>query len=1050
MIYFQGGVVLLLLGSLHSVNSEIEKSPVPLCGIEWSCITTDTCMGGLSSMDLTTFSTQLITGDCKMIMKIRAYSAKKYRVSLESRDPNVNKLVVNKENTVLFSCEEGLQPKYKGAHQKSINHTEKPKLLMCEFIAEEKDEQTIVRSDEQTNIAIFANDVQVAKGKEFDLYSKIKRDSYCNPEKIAYDPAIERLIIGLTDLSCLPPYYIETRLKDNAGKLEPKHIKTTSIDCVKTGDTYEYVIMRENNKMEFTETLGRCAARSCTLCDWTPEVEGIDFTIFEESDGCKKLKCKTGKLNGDSMGVATCKMTGDKSAWDLNGKTIEKDDKVTCDTKLECRSPVPFSCPNDETAILDSKNVAISCDYNTGNWTYYQEGTVVTNPDPAKLSCLSKESKGSNDTGSQTKSASGTTIGVIVGGILILIALIAGIAIYLNRRRNAQNNNIGKTTKSQEPFSIQPTSKSKKSKKEPNICMGVDMSTVPTPSVPPVSPEPYKRPPPPQQVMLNAADIPSNATTGTDGIKRKKVTPDGGTNKGGDTTGAETGPFNIDETAINKKGFRRVCLTIVSIRHLFTCHVDRSMLLLFLLALIGTVNAVCPTGYQQINGGDCFKLYTTTQNYDNAEAECVKDGAHLASVHSLNEQNALMAIMGMTTPLIGMKCMDAVAAHCTWADGSIVDFSKFPGGAPLLAYGNCVHLASTDTNWYSWNCAAVITGFLCRVPLNAPPVAECTNGYVAYNGGCAALKTTSRVQSDAEASCALEGGHLASIHTEADNTFYAQLGTNAGLTNNIYVGLAWNTAANNYKWTDDSTYNFKKFANQFPNTVFGECVYSPNFPVSIPAGQTCEWVLATAVGTKVSMQFPIFNTDAGTTLSLYNGLDDTTPTNRLSGNAINPLTAYESTTNVMKMIFTPSAAPTGTGFQANFIPTGGVIPDPQPTFDPITQCPQQQYTADTYVYSPNWPEPYPPMSDCLYYIHSRDGKKMSIEFGYVDTEQCCDIVVVYDAPDNKDESKIIAYISGQSAVTPKTYYSTGTTLTLQFFSDSNNQGEGWIATVRNL
>lgn len=33
------------------------------------------------------------------------------------------------------------------------------------------------------------------------------------------------------------------------------------------------------------------------------------------------------------------------------------------------------------------------------------------------------------------------------------------------------------------------------------------------------------------RVMLNAADIPSNATTGTDGIKRKKVTPDGGTNK---------------------------------------------------------------------------------------------------------------------------------------------------------------------------------------------------------------------------------------------------------------------------------------------------------------------------------------------------------------------------------------------------------------------------------------------------------------------------------------------------------------------------------------
>lgn len=45
-----------------------------------------------------------------------------------------------------------------------------------------------------------------------------------------------------------------------------------------------------------------------------------------------------------------------------------------------------------------------------------------------------------------------------------------------------------------------------------------------------------------------------------------------------------------------------------------------------------------------------------------------------------------MAIMGMTTPLIGMKCMDAVAAHCTWADGSIVDFSKFPGGIIALSF----------------------------------------------------------------------------------------------------------------------------------------------------------------------------------------------------------------------------------------------------------------------------------------------------------------------------------------------------------------------------
>ncbi|GMR58719.1 hypothetical protein PMAYCL1PPCAC_28914 [Pristionchus mayeri] len=523
------------------------------------------------------------------------------------------------------------------------------------------------------------------------------------------------------------------------------------------------------------------------------------------------------------------------------------------------------------------------------------------------------------------------------------------------------------------------------------------------------------------------------------------------------------------------------------------------MLLLLLFSLLGVSSAVCPPGYQQINGGDCFKLYTTQQTYDNAETQCVQDGGHLASVHSPNEQNGLTAIMGATTPLIGMRCTDGTASHCTWSDGSAVDYSNFPGTGPIIAYGSCVHLASNDNSWYSWNCAAPISGFLCRVSLNAP-VTTCTGGYVAYNGGCAALKTTVRTQSDAEAACSLDGGHLASIHSDTDNTFYSQLASNAGLTSTIYIGLAWNTAGNSYKWTDDTQYDYKKFANQFPNTVFGECVqmmlstefgslgqwtnipcstpmayvcwkasgetpakapaqcpgiqffydqgtvYSPNFPLSIPTGQTCEYVLATAVGTKVSVTFPIFSTDAGSVLSLYDGLDDVIPKTKLSGNAINPQQTYESATNVMKMIFTPSATPTGQGWQADFVSTGGIVTD-EPTFDP-SMCPEQQYTADTYVMSPNWPESYPPLSDCLYYIHSKDNRKMSIEFGYMDTEQCCDYVIVYDGPNNK--SPVLATVSGQSDVDVKQYFSTGTTLTLEFFSDSNNEGHGWIATIRNI
>ncbi|GMS79718.1 hypothetical protein PENTCL1PPCAC_1894, partial [Pristionchus entomophagus] len=532
------------------------------------------------------------------------------------------------------------------------------------------------------------------------------------------------------------------------------------------------------------------------------------------------------------------------------------------------------------------------------------------------------------------------------------------------------------------------------------------------------------------------------------------------------------------------------------------------LFLLLLLSLVGTSVAVCPAGYQQMNGGDCFKLYSTQLSFDNAEAKCVEDGGHLASVHSANEQTALTAIMGQTTPLIGMKCTDAVTAHCTWSDGTNVDYSMFPApGTPNPVFGQCVHLDSADTFWYPWNCASPIGSFLCRIPFNAP-VTTCTGDYVAYNGGCAALKKTIRTQSDAEAVCALDGGHLASIHTEADNSFYSTLASNQGLTNNIYIGLAWNTAGNKYKWSDDSDVTFTKWANQFPNTVFGECVqmmlstefgtlgqwtnipcstqmayvcwkpsgttpikadpvcpgiqffydkgtiYSPNFPVSIPSGQTCEYVMATAVGTKVSVSFPVFVSDANTKLSLYNGLDDVTPKTTLSG-TVNPELSFESTTNVMKMVFTASAVTTGQGWQADFIATGVPGTDPVtdvPPFDPTKQCPQQDYYADinfgTYVYSPNWPSPYPPLSDCLYHIHSKDGHKLNIQFGYVDTEQCCDVIVVYDGPDNK--SPILGRVSGQNDATVKQFYSTGTTITLEFFSDSNNEGNGWIATVFDI
>ncbi|KAF8358283.1 hypothetical protein PRIPAC_93278 [Pristionchus pacificus] len=276
-------------------------------------------------------------------------------------------------------------------------------------------------------------------------------------------------------------------------------------------------------------------------------------------------------------------------------------------------------------------------------------------------------------------------------------------------------------------------------------------------------------------------------------------------------------------------------------------------MLVLLLALIGTCAALCPDGYLQISRTDCYTIYFTNQTtFVAAEADCVLDGGHLASLHSYDEQHSLAGMTYGMNPLIGMKCDDEAIANCTWTDGSVVDYQNFPGGVPVLSYGGCVRLGSNDEMWYSWNCAAPTDSFLCKVP--------------AY---------------------------------------------------------------------DDI--------------------------VTIPVEMTT------------------------------------------------------------------------------------AEPVPTTPIDHIKGCPKQQYTADTYVFSPNWPSPYQAGVDCLYFITAKNSRKLTIQFEYVETN---DMIIVYDGSDM--QSRVIANVTGKNGAAVWQYYSTGSTLTLDFIANSTTGGKGWSAAVYNV
>ncbi|GMR60398.1 hypothetical protein PMAYCL1PPCAC_30593, partial [Pristionchus mayeri] len=389
--------------------------------------------------------------------------------------------------------------------------------------------------------------------------------------------------------------------------------------------------------------------------------------------------------------------------------------------------------------------------------------------------------------------------------------------------------------------------------------------------------------------------------------------------------------------------------------------------MLGLIALLSffALSQGCPdSSWFSSDGGDCFKVFDITKTYYEAEDYCKSQDGHLVSVHSKNELYSLDPLIGARAPLIGLKCSSTT--DCVWTDGTPYDYSNFIYGAPTLEYGSCVHLYGDDDQFYSWNCATPMNSFMCRIA-NLTDV--CSPGYSPYLGSCVAVKSIFKGSDDAERECVVEGGHLASIHDAATNNFFTNLLLASGLNKNAHIGLR--DYSNVVTWTDGSSYNFKNWGVAYPNTYFGYCgqllvteefgnigqwsnipcdtklpyicvkpqgvspmyaplkcpnmqyfedggvVYSPGFPLTVPTNSHCEYLLAAAVGSTLSVSFPYFAIDGSSKLSLYDGMSEIHPVAVLTGSIP---TGFEvnTTQNIMKMVFETTSWSYGDGWEANF------------------------------------------------------------------------------------------------------------------------------------
>ncbi|KAF8365951.1 hypothetical protein PRIPAC_83780 [Pristionchus pacificus] len=371
---------------------------------------------------------------------------------------------------------------------------------------------------------------------------------------------------------------------------------------------------------------------------------------------------------------------------------------------------------------------------------------------------------------------------------------------------------------------------------------------------------------------------------------------------------------------------------------------------IFILVFVGVVNCgPCPDGYFQApNGRDCFKtltFYDSFANYyypksfEEAEEECnnQNSGGLLTSIHSFGENKAIhndgnhVCQSSYATLNIGLKCK---GKDCKWDDGSPITYTKFAGDGPSENDGeSCYAMSGNQGEWIKKSCGTQKADcWVCRVKSRT---IDCVDGEIEYKGGCVSIFNTVLDHESAEESCP-GGGHLFSIHSANENKFYVNAAVTAGISGTIHVGGQYSKEG--FEWVDGSYQGFTKWANGFPNPVFGSClqilldsefgvqgqwtnidcsteqpyicyrdgavynpadiyplegpscpfgsyydgykngnVYSSNFPLSLQSEQSCYYTFTSFDVTLASFNFTTFDCASGVTLTLRDPNDPIDP-----------------------------------------------------------------------------------------------------------------------------------------------------------------------------
>ncbi|XP_071953791.1 macrophage mannose receptor 1-like [Antedon mediterranea] len=237
--------------------------------------------------------------------------------------------------------------------------------------------------------------------------------------------------------------------------------------------------------------------------------------------------------------------------------------------------------------------------------------------------------------------------------------------------------------------------------------------------------------------------------------------------------------------------------------------------------------------------GHCYKFFPEEMIYAQAKARCTEEGGYLVSITTDDEntfviRNVAIEISGSERPPRTWVGLDDTDTEGLWHYADELDTESFVGrfsrGEPNNAGSgqNCVWFPfREDDAWDDVSCGAQRKA-VCKKPDFQQMATSCSGNWLSYGDSCYKFDNTQRNYAASEEYCTTQGGHMVSIHNDAENAFVIDKAQELDLRN-TWIGLDDNGHENVFTFLDGTDFFRGGYTRGEPNDWGGnqDCSYFP-------------------------------------------------------------------------------------------------------------------------------------------------------------------------------------------------------------------------------